>query len=80
MLYSIIATWLIITSSIARSVKCRHLSYSEGDFEVILPMGDTLHQWGWHLAWRSGSKVHSRPNFTPSGAMIKVWDPKNWKI
>ena len=34
---------------------CRYFVYSEADFEVFRPTGgDTLHRWGWNLAWRRG--------------------------
>jgi len=43
----------------------RYLVYSEADFEVFRPTGDTLHRWRWNLAWRRGPKVpSSMPNFT----------------
>ena len=42
---------MFVTDSIARSAKRRYISYSEGDFEVFRPQGDTLHQYRgkiWH--------------------------------
>jgi len=39
--------------------------------------GDTLHRWGWNLAWRVPS---SMPNFTPIGETVRVQDPQNWNF
>jgi len=46
---------IVITGSIARSASRRYLIYSEADYEVFSPRrGNTLHRWGWNLAWRRG--------------------------
>jgi len=52
-----------VAGSIARSTKCRYISYSETDLEYsFATQGNTLHQWGeiWHgRGDRSHEVVHS---------------------
>jgi len=57
----------MITGSIARSAKRRYLSYSEADFEVFRPP----------MAVKFGMEKGTLPNFTPIGATIRVYDPRN---
>jgi len=41
----------------------------------------SLHRWGWNLAWRRGSSVHSSvPNVTTIGATCRPCGAKNLKI
>ena len=65
---------LLITGSIARSANLPVFSLLRGRFWGFSPRrGDTLHRWGWNLAWRRGPKVPSSlPNFTPIGATTRV--------
>jgi len=44
----------IFIGSIARSAKCRYLSYSEGNLSFLPCRGNTLHLLRWNLVWRSG--------------------------
>ena len=68
----------IVTGSIARSATSRHLNYSEADFEFFAPQERHVSPMGWNLAWIRGPKIHSSvPNFTPIGATVRVYDPKN---
>jgi len=69
----------IITGSIAQSANLPVFSLLRGQFWGFSPhRGDTLHRWGWNLAWRRGPwrrgpKVpSSMPNFTPIGATTRV--------
>ena len=66
--------WVIVTGSIARSANLTVFSLLRGQFWGFSPRrGDTLHRWGWNLAWRRGPKVpSSMPNFTPIGATTRV--------
>ena len=53
------------TGSIARSANLPVFSLLRGRFWGFSPRsGDTLHRWGWNLAWM--------PNFTPIGATTRV--------
>ena len=64
----------LITGSIARSANLPVFSLLRGQFWGFSPRrGDTLHRWGWNLAWRMGPSVpSSMPNFTPIGATTRV--------
>ena len=68
------SAFALITGSIARSANLPVFSLLRGRFWGFLPRrGDTLHRWGWNLAWRRGPKVpSSMPNFTPIGATTRV--------
>jgi len=60
----------VITGSIVRSTKCRYISYSEANFEVLSRIGVTRCTNGgeiWH-----GRVDSSMPNFTPIGATVRV--------
>ena len=37
---------LLVIGSIARSAKCRYLSYSDAVLRFFAPRGDKLHRWG----------------------------------
>jgi len=82
-----IASLRFVTGSIAQSAKFRYLSYSEEDYEVFRPAGDTLHRWWWNVAWRSGLEEWTfnplrdscMPNFTHR-CNDKGKGPKNWKF
>jgi len=65
----------VITGSIARSANLPVFNLLRGRFWGFSPRrGDTLHRWGWNLAWRT--VLSSMPNFTPIGATTRVQDPK----
>ena len=73
-LFSVSFSCLLVTGSIARSANLPVFSLLRGQFWGFSPRrGDTLHRWGWNLAWRRGLKVpSSMPNFTPIGAKTRV--------
>jgi len=61
---------MVITGSIARSANLPVFSLLRGRFWGFSPRrDDTLHRWGWNLAWRVPS---SMPNLTPNGATARV--------
>ena len=75
----ILVVLFIFTGSIARSTNLPVFRLLRGRFWGFSPRrGDTLHRWGWHLAWhggedrRSPSVPSSMPNFTPIGATTRV--------
>ena len=71
-----------ITGSIARSANLPVFSLLRGRFWDFSPRrGDTLHRWGWNLAWRRGPKVpSSTPNSTPNRCNDKGVGPKKLKF
>jgi len=51
---------ILVTGSIARSARMPVFNLLRGRFWGFSPCrGDTLHRWGWNLAWRRGPKVPS---------------------
>ena len=68
----------LITGSIARSATCRYLVYSEADFEVFRPAGETLCTMGVKFVVAEGTKgplLHAK--FHPHRCNDKGVGPQN---
>jgi len=56
----------IFTDSIAHSANLPAFSLLRGRFWGFSPhRGDTLHRWGWNLAWRRGPRSLLHAKFDP---------------